>query len=212
MQSLGYDPEKLEVVLYQYVRVKRGNEAIKMSKRGGNFVTAREVLDEVGKDSLRFFLLTRAPESHLDFDLELAKKQSQENPVYYVQYAHARLASIFRKAKEMGIVSEGGSPHLSPLVLDEEIELIRLIHEFPEEVARAAARLEPHRIPFYLMELAKAFQSYYSRAKEDPRYRVIGTDIDTSKAKMYLCKILQRTIFQGLDLIGVSAPEVMEHE
>ena len=127
-------------------------------------------------------------------------------------------------------MSEGGSPseangeaegnqmgstrgvRLSLLVLEEEIELIRLIHEFPEEVSRAAHSTSPHRIPFYLLELSRAFQSYYTKAREDPRYRVIGTDIDTSKAKMYLCKILQRTIAKGLKLIGVSAPEVMQSE
>ena len=214
LASLGFDPDRFEVVLYQYVRVKRGAEAVKMSKRGGNFVTAREVLDEVGPDPFRFFLLMRAPESHLDFDLELAKRHSQENPVYYVQYAHARLASLFRKAAESGL-AEGGpraTVALSRLTLPEEIDLIRLLHEFPDEVRRAAERLEPHRIPFYLLELTKLFQSYYTRAKEDPRYRVLGGDIDTTGAKLYLAKILQRTIANGLKLIGVSAPEVMENE
>jgi len=184
LQSLGLDPEKLEVVLYQYVRVKRGAEAVKMSKRGGNFVTAKEVLDEVGRDAFRFFLLMRAPESHLDFDLELAKRHSQENPVYYVQYAHARLASIFRKWEERGGGDVSPSIDLSRLDLPEELSLIRLLHRFPEEIALAAARFEPHRIPFYLLELAKLFQSYYTKAREDPRYRVIGSDIDTTRSKL----------------------------
>lgn len=213
MKSLGFDPDKIETVLYQYVRVKRGNDAVKMSKRAGNFVTAREVLDEVGRDAFRFFLLMRAPESHLDFDLELAKQKTADNPVYYVQYAHARLCSIERKAAAMGIVSEGGSPQLSPLVLEEEIEMIRLIHEFPEEVGLAARRLEPHRIPFYLLELAKVFQAYYTKAREDPRYRVLGAgDVDTTQAKLYLCRALKLTISQGLKLLGVSAPEAMAQE
>jgi arginyl-tRNA synthetase len=221
LQALGYDPAKLETVLYQYVRVKRGNEAVKMSKRGGNFVTAKEVLDEVGKDAFRFFLLTRAPESHLDFDLELAKKQSHDNPVYYVQYAHARIASIFRKWEE-----QGGLPlayenaDLSRLELPEEIRLIRLLHEYPDEVALAARRLEPHRIPFYLLELTRLFQAYYTKAREDPRYRVIGdlsrgdssrrSDIDTTRSKLYLCANLKRTIAGAWKLIGVSAPEAMQ--
>lgn len=214
VKSLGFDPAKMETILYQYVRVKRGSEAVKMSKRGGNFVTAREVLDEVGCDAFRFFLLMRAPESHLDFDLELARRHTQENPVYYVQYAHARLASIFRKAQEMGLPPlEEGSVDLSKLDLPEEIEMIQLVNEFPEEVERAALRREPHRIPFYLLELSKAFQSYYTKAKEDPHYRVIQPDqVDTSRAKLYLCATLKLTLSQGLKLLGVSAPEAMSQD
>ncbi len=210
MKSLGYDPDRMETILYQYVRVKRGSEAVKMSKRGGNFVTAREVLDEVGRDAFRFFLLMRAPESHLDFDLELARRHTAENPVYYVQYAHARLASISRKASEMGFAGGEEQENLSLLDLDEEIEMIRLLHEFPEEIQRAALRREPHRIPFYLLELSKVFQSYYTRAREDPRYRVLQADrIDTSRAKLYLCRTLKHVLSLGLTLLGVSAPEEM---
>lgn len=205
LKSLGLDPNRLETVLYQYVRVKRGSEAVKMSKRGGNFVTAREVLDEVGKDALRFFLLMRAPDSHLDFDLELATKQSQENPVYYLQYAHARLCSIERKAAGIAYPP----PDLSLLNLPEEIELIRMINEYPEEIARSAEELAPHRVTFYLLELAKVFQSYYSKAKEDPAYRVLSPRVDLSGAKMYLCRALKLTISQGLRLLGISAPDVM---
>ncbi|MBI2083016.1 MAG: arginine--tRNA ligase [Deltaproteobacteria bacterium] len=211
VSALGFDPEKLHVVFYQTVRLKRGGEIVAMSKREGNLITVEEVVDEVGKDALRFFLLMRAAESHLDFDLDLAKRHTQENPVYYVQYAHARLASIFRKAENQGI-SMTADPHLTRLDLPEEIELIRLLHEFPEEVERAANSLEPHRIPFYLLELAKAFQSYYARAKEDKRYWILGTDIDTTRAKLYLGAILKKTLAQGLELIGVSAPEVMDSE
>ncbi len=213
VKSLGLDADKIETVLYQYVRVKRGSEAVKMSKRGGDFVTAREVLDEVGRDAFRFFLLMRAPESHLDFDLELACRQTQENPVYYVQYAHARLASIERKAVEMQIPPpEEGKIRLELLNLPEEIEMIRMLHEYPEEVLRAAGALEPQRIPFYLLELTKVFQSYYTKAKENDRYRVLSGDIDTSQAKMYLCRALKLAISQGLTLLGVSAPEVMVQE
>jgi len=220
VKSLGYDPQKIETVLYQYVRVKRGKDAVKMSKRAGNFVTAREVLDEVGRDAFRFFLLMRAPESHLDFDLSLAKEKSTENPVYYVQYAHARLASIERKAGEQGIPLPPQDVCLDTLDLPEEIEMIRMIHEFPEEVRLAALRLEPHRIPFYLIELVKVFQAYYTKAREDPRYRVLGVlggggsagAVDTSQAKLYLCRALKLTISQGLKLLGVSAPEVMVQE
>ncbi|MBI2068136.1 MAG: arginine--tRNA ligase [Deltaproteobacteria bacterium] len=212
LQSLGYDATKIEVVLYQYVRIKRGNEAVKMSKRGGTFVTAEEVLEEVGRDAFRFFLLMRAAESHLDFDLDLAKKESQENPVYYVQYAHARLASLFRKAEEKGIGKIPADLDLSHLDLPEEIELIRLLHKFPDEVSRAASLLEPHRIPFYLLELSQAFQAYYAKAKLDFRYQVVGSDIDTTRVKLYLCRILKRTIANGLKLMGVSAPSEMRHD
>jgi len=214
MKVLGHDSEKLEVILYQYVRVKRATDTVKMSKREGNFVTAREVLHEVGKDAFRFFLLMRAPESHLDFDLELAKSHSQENPVYYVQYAHARLASLERKAHEQGLnlEFEVSPPQLVLLDFPEEIELIRRLHEFPEEVSRAAWDLEAHRIPFYLLELAKVFQSYYTKAKDDVRYRILTGDVDTSRAKMYLCQALKQTLSQGLKLMGVSAPEWMQHQ
>jgi arginyl-tRNA synthetase len=212
VKSLGLDPDKIETVLYQYVRVKRGADAVKMSKRAGNFVTAREVLDEVGRDAFRFFLLMRAPESHLDFDLKLATEKSAENPVYYVQYAHARICSIERKSVEAKIEPPGDEVDLSVLDLPEEGEMIRMIHEFPEEVARAADRLEPHRITFYLLELVKAFQAYYTKAKEDPRYRVLSAQVDTTQAKLYLCRALKLTISQGLTLLGVSAPEVMVQE
>lgn len=212
IQSLGENPEKIETVLYQYVRVKRGKDAVKMSKRGGNFVTAREVLDEVGADALRFFLLMRAPESHLDFDLELAKSRSQENPVYYVQYAHARLASIERKAEEQGIVLKNKSLKLDLLNLPEELEMIRLLLEYPDEILRAAKKLEPHRIVFYLLELTKLFQSYYTKAKEDNRYRVISSDVDTTLVKLYLCRALKLILEKGLKILGVSAPELMTQE
>lgn len=213
VKSLGHDPKKIETVLYQYVRVKRGAEAVKMSKRGGNFVTAREVLEEVGRDAFRFFLLMRAPESHLDFDLELATRHSSENPVYYVQYAHARLASMMKKAAEMGLSEPAkDTVLLEHLELTEEIEMIRLIHEYPEEVLRAAETLAPHRITFYLLELSKLFQAYYTKAKEDNRYRVLTADVDTSRAKMYLCRALKLTLFQGLGLLGILAPEIMVQE
>ena len=212
------DPKLLETVLYQYVRVRRGADAVKMSKRAGNFVTAEEVLGEVGKDAFRFFLLMRAPESHLDFDLELAKKHSQENPVYYVQYAHARLAAIERKAKELGLENlndlkvTGTEFHVADLNLPEERELIQAVSEFPEEVERAAKELTPHRIAFYLLELSKLFQAYYAKAKEDDRYRVLVGSVDSIRAKRYLCAAVKLTIAQGLKLLGVSAPEVMQQE
>jgi len=210
LKGLGDDPARIETVLYQFVRVKRGSEIVKMSKRGGTFITAREVLDEVGRDAFRFFLLMRTPASHLDFDLDLARRQSQENPVYYVQYAYARLCAIERKAAEMNLPPFSKEANLERLELPEEIDLIQRVLEYPEEIRLAAARLEPQRIPFYLLELTKLFQSYYTKAKEDPCYRVLGLDVDTSQAKRYLCAALKLTLSQGLKLLGISAPEVME--
>ncbi len=151
VKAFGFDPQKLETVLYQYVRVKRGNDAVKMSKRGGNFVLAREVLDEVGKDALRFFLLSRSPEAHLDFDLELAKKTSSDNPVYYVQYAHARICSLFQKALEAGHKAPDGfkNSYIENLKLPEEIALSRSPLSFPELIDRSASEMTPHKRTTY---------------------------------------------------------------
>ncbi|MBI4412025.1 MAG: arginine--tRNA ligase [Deltaproteobacteria bacterium] len=211
MKALGYDPEKLQTVLYQYVRVVRGKETVKMSKRAGDFVTAREVLDEVGKDPLRFFLLMRAPESHLDFDLELAKKHSAENPVYYVQYAHARISSIFAKAAEAGIKPPAvyDAKYVGCLNLSEEVALAQLMVDFPFVVELAAEKLDPHRIAYYLLDLARAFQHYYDRARGDDRYRVITEDKARTEAKLFFVGCFRQVMRNGLALLGISAPERM---
>ncbi|MBI2339823.1 MAG: arginine--tRNA ligase [Deltaproteobacteria bacterium] len=211
MKALGFDPEKLQTVLYQYVRVVRGKETVKMSKRAGDFVTAREVLDEVGKDALRFFLLLRAPESHLDFDLELAKKQSAENPVYYVQYAHARISSIFAKADEGGIKPPDGfdPDFVNQLGLPEEIALAQMLVDFPSVVELSAEKLDPHRIAYYLLDLARLFQHYYDRARGDDRYRVITGDKGRTQAKLFFVGCFRQVMRNGLSLLGISAPERM---
>ncbi|MDO8644321.1 MAG: arginine--tRNA ligase, partial [bacterium] len=208
--ALGYRPEQFEVILYQYVRVKRGDEAVKMSKRAGDFVTAREVLDEVGKDAFRFFLLARSASSHLDFDLDLAKKQSSENPVYYIQYAHARICSLLEKGREKGVVVDSLKVDLTKINLPEEIELIRSLHDFPFELQTAILNREPNRIPYYLVELARFLQFYYSRAKEDSRYHILSQPIDTAAAKLYLLRHVRDVLREGLSLLGVSAPERMQ--
>jgi arginyl-tRNA synthetase len=208
LQSLGYKPEKLEAILYQYVRVVRGQEAVKMSKRAGDFVIAREVLDKVGKDAFRFFLLMRAASSHLDFDLDLAMKQSQENPVYYVQYAHARICSILGKADAIS----QKKPDLGLLELPEEVTLIKLLNDYPGAIQLSAEQRAPHHVVFYLLELARHFQSYYSQAKQDPRYKVLSEDVDRSRAKIYLVDIIKKVLNDGLGVLGVSSPEEMRSE
>ena len=205
LQALGYDPDRMETILYQYVRVVRGSEVVKMSKRAGNFVIAREVLDEVGRDAFRFFLLMRAPSAHLDFDIELARSQSQDNPVYYVQYAHARIASVLAKAAE----SIPASVDTALLDLPEELTLIKDLHDYPSMLTTAATLREPHRIVFYLLELARHFQSYYSQAKQDDRYRFLSPTVDRRHAKLYLIKIIKEVIADGLGILGVSAPSSM---
>ncbi len=211
VQSLGYDPSRIETVLYQYVRVKRGSEAVKMSKRGGNFVLAREVLDEVGKDAFRFFLLTRSPEAHLDFDLELAKSQSHENPVYYVQYAHARICSIFEKASSQGTtLSESFNLSLlDQLGLPEEIALAQLMLYYPLVVLESAEEKTPHRLTYYLQDLARAFQHYYDRARSDVAYRVITENKPSTEAKLFFMSCIRQVLRNGLHLLGLSAPEKM---
>lgn len=212
VQALGFDSEKLEFVLMQMVSLLRKGERVAMSKRSGDYVTLREVVDEVGKDAARFFLLLRSHNTHLDFDLELAKEKSNDNPVYYVQYAHARMCSIFRKAKE-----EGGYPGpeaLEPEALDnlnlpEEIQLIKLLLAYSDTLVQAADLREPHRIIFYLLDLAKTFQNYYTQGKTDARYRVIGPDRETTLAKLFLVKSLQAVFASGLEILGVSAPKSM---
>lgn len=210
LQALGFSGKTLEVLLYQYVRVCRGREVVKMSKRAGNYVTAREVLDEVGVDATRFFLLQRAETAHLDFDLTLAREQSAENPIYYIQYAHARIASIQRKAVGEGIPSVPPDQiSVETLTLPEEVGLMKYLCEYPDELLGAARERAPHRIAFYLLALARHFHHYYSKARADPRYRVVSTDIDSTQAKLYLLHCVQSVLKAGLGLLGLLAPDEM---
>ncbi len=212
MEALGYDPDKLKVILVQMVNLKRGAERVQMSKRAGNYVTLEEVVEEVGADATRFFFMLRSANSHLDFDLDLAKKQSPDNPVYYIQYAHARIASIFRKAKEKGYGDLPEDISLEPLRLPEELDLVHHLVLYPEVLEEAAQNFEPHRITFYLLDLAKVFQTYYSRAKSDPRYRVLTEDAAQSQAKLALLQSLKIILENGLQILGVSAPEEMKSD
>jgi len=210
LQALGYDPEQLRILLVQIVSLSRDGIPISMSTRSGQFVSLREVLDEVGSDAARYFFLIRRPDSPLDFDLELAKKQSDENPVYYVQYAHARLCSIVRVARERGInVNNLDKADLTLLTNPEEISLIKKISRFPDIIESSALSLEPHRITIFLQDLVSLFHRYYHSGKLDGSKRVITEQEDLTRARLCLIESLRITIRNSLLLLGVSAPESM---
>ena len=204
VQSLGHEKDSLKIVLVQLVNLLRDGKPVAMSTRSGEFVTMKEVVDEVGKDAARYNFLMRRSDSHLDFDLELAKKQSNENPVYYVQYVHARICSIFAAAGEQGYeipVFNDVDVHL--LNLPEEMAIIKTITRFPEIVEGAARSLEPHRLTFYLNNLAGIFHNYYHK------HRVVSPDEELTKARLLLVKSVRSVLRNALGLLGVSAPEKM---
>jgi arginyl-tRNA synthetase len=204
IQAFGYKKKSLRIVLVQLVNLLREGAPVAMSTRSGEFVTLREVVDEVGKDAARYNFLMRRSDSHLDFDLELAKKQSNENPVFYVQYAHARICSIMRTAAERDFaVPRFGEANLNRLTLPEEIALIKLLTRYPEMVEGSARSLEPHRFTFYLSELASVFHSYYNK------HRVISDDEELSRARLFLAKSIGIVLKNALTLLGVTAPEKM---
>lgn len=203
VRALGHDDGRITVVLYQFVTLLRDGKQVKMSTRKATFVTVDELVDEVGPDALRFFFLMRKPDNLIEFDLDLAKKQSQENPVFYVQYAHARLCSIERQAKEQGLGSGGDAESLQRLVETEEYGLLKTLADYPQLVAGAATDLAPHRVVFYLMELAGQFHGYYNK------HKVLGEDNQLSGARLLLCGAVKRVLRNGLQLIGLSAPESM---
>jgi arginyl-tRNA synthetase len=204
MQALGHPPEAFEVLIVQLVTLLRDGQPVRMSKRRGDFVLMDELLEEVGKDAARFTFLTRRHDSPLDFDLAVATRQSADNPVYYVQYAHARIASIRRQMAEQGIAIPAWSNiALGRLTLPEEQQLIKRLLGYPEMAAGAARALEPHRVAFWLTEVAGLFHPYYKA------HRVIQDDHELTLARFALCAALGQVIRNGLDLLGVSAPESM---
>lgn len=203
IDAFGHSSDKLRVLLVQFVNLVRQGQKISMSTRSGEFITLREVLEEVGSDAARFFFLTKRCDSHLDFDLDLAKKQSSDNPVYYVQYAHARISSIFRIAQEKGIDADISNPDLSALDLPEELILMKKLADFPNVLREASEALEPHRVTFYLMELSELFHSYYHDNK------ILGEDNRVKKARLYLVEAVRLVISNGLTILGVSAPDRM---
>jgi arginyl-tRNA synthetase len=202
--ALGADPDRFEVPLLQFVHIVEGDERAAMSKRRGDFVTLDELIGEIGVDATRWFMLSRSHDSTVDLDLELAKRESSENPVYYVQYAHARIHSILGKAGA-GRVSAALEGESRPGALHEsERELVRKLLAFPDEVAEAAERRGPHRIAAYTLELAQVFTAFYRDCQ------VVGAEPEAVEdLRLRLCVASQRTIARALDLLGVSAPESM---
>ena len=201
VKALNNNDEIIEVLLIQFVRLIRDGKEVAMSKRSGSFVTLREVLKEVGRDVTRYFLLMRSTDSHLDFDLNLAKEQSSENPVYYIQYAHARIESILTKAGDNGFAP---SPDfIESLQLQEEMQIVKKLLQFPEIVDQSATSISPHRIAFYLQDLASEFHVYYNRNK------IITENSELTTARLYLIICIQTVLRNGLSLLGISAPRRM---
>jgi len=201
VSALGIAPERLKVIICQLVTLRRGTEIVRVSKRSGDLITLREVIDEVGSDACRFFFLSRSANSQMDFDMELARKQSSDNPVYYVQYAHARIASILRLAEENGIDYSQGD--VSLLTAEPELSLIRQMILLPEIVETVASALEPHHLPYYAQDLATVFHSFYKQC------RVISKDQAQTLARLKLVKATQIILARTLHLMGMTAPEVM---
>ncbi len=199
--ALGVDAERLTIIIYQLVTVKRGAEVVRLSKRAGEIITLREVVEEVGADAVRFFFVGRAADSHMDFDIELAKRQSAENPVYYVQYAHARIAGILAHAAERIPSFDDGD--VSLLTHESELALIRKMLQLPELVESIALSLEPHQLPYYATDLATAFHDFYEKC------RVVSDDEALSKARLKLVAAAKLALARALGLMGVSAPERM---
>jgi len=205
LKAFGYDDSILKIIFIQLVALLRNGVPVPMGKREGEFVTLRQVMDEVGVDACRFFFLMRRSDAHLDFDLELAKSQAPENPVYYVQYCHARIKSIIGFAKEKGaaVPEDFDQKLLSRLDQKEEVELIKHLGSFGEVVERSAEAMEPHRVTFYLMELAGLFHPYYNKN------RVVTEDPELTAARLLLCGAVATVAANGLNLLGVSAPDKM---
>jgi len=202
--ALGCDAEKLDILIYQAVRLLSDGEVVMMSKRAGDVILLSELVDEVSKDAARFFFLMRSADSTLDFDLELAKSQSSENPVYYVQYAHARICSILRKAEEVGVkVLPASEVNLALLGHSSEIELIKKLSELPDLVAEVAGSYETHRLTRYAQDLAAIFHGFYTEC------RVVSEDEELTKARLALVDAARTVLTNTLHLLGISAPEKM---
>ena len=202
IRSLGYEADKVDVVIYQFVTLVRGGQPVKMSTRKATYVTLDELMDEVGEDVTRYFFLMRSPNTHLEFDLDLAKEASDKNPVFYLQYAHARIASILRKAEEVGL-SYQEDADLSLLSHETEQALIKELMGLPEVIARAAENREPHRLSNYLREVAVAFTQFYGNC------RIIGEEEGLARARMKLALAAGQVLRNGLTVLGLSAPERM---
>jgi arginyl-tRNA synthetase len=204
IEALGYPKEKLKILLVQMVTLLRGGKPVQMSKRAGEFVTLREVMDEVGVDTTKFIFLTRRPDSHLEFDLDVVKSQTSENPVFYVQYANARINSIFNHAQETGLSTERiYDADFKLLSNPEETRIIKKLLFYPTIFEDAANTHEPHRITFYIQELSGLFHPYYNK------YRVIDKDFNLSRSRLALCEAIRIVLQDGLEILGISIPEKM---
>ncbi|HEX9235108.1 MAG TPA: arginine--tRNA ligase, partial [Actinomycetota bacterium] len=204
-QALGIDPARIQVLLYQLVSLLRGGEPVRMSRRAGAYISLDELLDEVGPDAARYSLLTHSPDSAIDFDIELVTRQTMDNPVYYAQYAHARIASLARVAAQQGIELEPWTQVAFDVLSEEpELDLIRKLAEFPEVVQQSAALLAPHRLTRYAEEVAAGFHHFYAEC------RVISEDAPRTQARLWLASAAKLVIGSALSLLGVSAPESME--
>lgn len=205
MQALGYNPENLQIILMQLVRLIQDGEIVRMSKRSGQYITLKELMTEVGKDAARFFFIMRDPDSTVEFDLDLAKSQSADNPVYYVQYAHARLCSILRQAKEQGYDPDINPEdrHLKLLTSPEERDLLKKIADLPGEISLAARLTEPHRLARYVLDLAALFHTFYNSQ------RVLIDDEELRTGRLGLIRSTRQVLANVLNILGVSAPERM---
>jgi len=203
--ALGHDEKALNVLLVQFAILYRGTERVQMSTRSGSFVTLRELRKEVGNDAARFFYVARKPEQHMDFDLDLAKSESNDNPVYYIQYGHARICSVLKQLKERGLLwnKEAGLKHIDLLTQPHEISLINLLCRYPETIDSAAALCEPHQLAYYLRELANGLHSYYNAVQ------LLCEQEELRCARLCLLEAVRQVLNNGLKLLGVSAPESM---
>lgn len=205
VKALGYAEDALQVIIVQLCSLYKGKQQLRMSTRAGEYVTLRQVIDEVGRDAARFFFLMRRTDSHLDFDLELAKKQSPENPVYYIQYAHARICSImeFARQKKAGQIPAENELNLELLKEEEELDLIKLLGLFPSVVSACAEMLDPQKLTVYLQQVAACFHQFYTK------HRVVTEDKNLSEARLFLVNCVRIVIANGLRLVGITAPEKM---
>ncbi len=206
-QALGYDPDRVELLIYQFVAFVRGGEPLQMSKRAGSFVSLDDLMDEVGTDAARFHLLLFSNDHAMRFDIEEVSRQSMENPVFYVQYGHARIASILRKAAETGVALRPiEDVDLGVLVHDAELDLLRSLASIPETLARAAELRAPHRIAHAAQDVAARFHRFYTEC------RVVGEDAELMQARLWLCSVSKQVLANLLVVLGVAAPERMERD
>jgi len=211
LSALGYSAEKIDVLLFQLVRILKDGEMVRSSKRRGNILELKaDLIDEIGKDAARFYFLMRSSDVPLDIDVDLAKEQSAKNPVFYVQYAHARTCSVFEKAAELGIeIPKFADVDLSLLTEQTEIDLVKKIRDFPDEVAYAARQYAPHHITHYLRDVASVFHTFYDAGNNNVSLRVLCEDASLRNARLVLVLAVRVVLRNALGLLGLSAPEKM---